>query len=94
MPGPQGPEVNKTVTGDKPSVIDKASTPAVEIGPTQPPSTSPIESSTAANLTGSDADKRAAISGQRNTANATTTTTSNQPTRVVGFRYYRDLGQN
>jgi hypothetical protein len=94
MPGPQGPEVNKTVTGDKPSVIDKASTPAVEIGPVEPPSTSPIESSTAVNLTGSDADKRAAISGQRNTATATTTTTSNQPTRVVGFRYYRDLGQN
>jgi hypothetical protein len=92
MPGPQGPEVNETVTGDKASVVDKESTPATEIGDKTPPKTSPIESSPAVNLTGSDADKRAAISGQRNTA--TTTTTSNQPTRVVGFRYYRDLGQN
>jgi hypothetical protein len=94
MPGPQGPEVNETITGDKASVVDKESTPATEIGDKEPPKTSPIESSTAVNLTGSDADKRAAISGQRNTATTTTTTTSNQPTRVVGFRYYRDLGQN
>jgi hypothetical protein len=94
MPGPQGPEVNETVTGDKASVVDKESTPATEIGDKTPPKTSPIESSPAVNLTGSDADKRAAISGQRNTATTPTTTTSNQPTRVVGFRYYRDLGQN
>ena len=90
MPGPQGPEVNKTVTGDKPSVIDKASTPAVEIGPTQPPSTSPIEKSspnTASNVnTGNNS-----VAANNGT---TVTTTSNQSRRVVGFRYYRDLGQN
>jgi hypothetical protein len=93
MPGPQGPEVNKTVTGDKPSVIDKASTPAVEIGPTQPPSTSPIEqrsSNTASTASTATTDNN---SGPANNG-TTVTTTSNQTQRVAGFRYYRDLGQN
>jgi hypothetical protein len=91
MPGPQGPEVNETVTGDKASVVDKASTPAVEIGDKEPPKTSPIDTSTATNVTGTNANTNTstATNGQR-----ATTTTSNQPTRVVGFRYYRDLGQN
>lgn len=88
MPGPQGPEVNKTITGDKPSVIDKASTPAVEIGPVEPPKTSPIDNST------SNSASNANTSNNGATTNTTATTTSNQPQRVVGFRYYRDLGQN
>ena len=71
-------------------MIDKASTPAVEIGPTQPPSTSPIEKSspnTASNVnTGNNS-----VAANNGT---TVTTTSNQSRRVVGFRYYRDLGQN
>jgi hypothetical protein len=89
MPGPQGPEVNKTVTGDKPSVIDKASTPAVEIGPTQPPSTSPIEQSSP-----NTANVNTGNNGGAANNGTPVTTTSNQSRRVVGFRYYRDLGQN
>ena len=89
MPGPQGPEVNETITGDKASVVDKESTPAIEIGDKEPPKTSPVDTGTATNVTGTDSANSTSSSGQR-----ATTTTSNQPTRVVGFRYYRDLGQN
>ena len=89
MPGPQGPEVNETITGDKASVVDKASTPAIEIGDSEPPKTSLVDTGTATNVTGTDSTNSTSSSGQR-----ATTTTSNQPTRVVGFRYYRDLGQN
>jgi len=85
MPGPQGPEVNETITGDKASVLDKETTPATEIGDKEPPKTSPVDTSAATNVTGTDS----ANSSQR-----ATTTTSNQSRRVVGFRYYRDLGQN
>jgi hypothetical protein len=89
MPGPQGPEVNETITGDKASVIDKASTPATEIGDTEPPRTSTVDTSTATNVTGADS-----ANGTSNGSQRATTTTSNQAQRVVGFRYYRDLGQN
>jgi hypothetical protein len=89
MPGPQGPEVNETITGDKASVIDKASTPATEIGDTEPARTSPVDTNTATNVTGTDS-----ANGTSNGSQRATTTTSNQAQRVVGFRYYRDLGQN
>ena len=89
MPGPQGPEVNETVTGDKAAVVTKADVPATEIGPKEPPKTSPIDNSTS---------NSAVNTGANNTngsaATNTTTTTSNQTRRVAGFRYYRDLGQN
>ena len=90
MPGPQGPETLKPLTDKTAPVTTKADTPATEIGPKEPPKTSPIDnSSTNSSITNS---------GQRTSADprrtdAPTTTTSNQTQRVVGFRYYRDLGQ-
>jgi hypothetical protein len=92
MPGPQGPEVNETVTGDKAAVVTKADVPATEIGPKEPPKTSPIDNSTS-NSAVSTAANNTNGSTATNTTN-TTTTTSNQTRRVAGFRYYRDLGQN
>jgi hypothetical protein len=90
MPGPQGPETVKSLTDKTAPVTTKADTPATEIGPKEPPKTSLIDnSSTNSSITNS---------GQRTSADtrrtdAPTTTTSNQTPRVVGFRYYRDLGQ-
>jgi hypothetical protein len=114
MPGPQGPETIKAInpeTGEEYDKLasNKASAPAVEIGPEEPPKTSPIDNSSAnssvtrtavadngaasdsANTTDSlrNSSRRAA----REAADKKATTTSNQTPRVVGFRYYRDLGQ-
>jgi hypothetical protein len=86
MPGPQGPEVNETITGDKASVVDKADVPAVEIGDKEPPKTSLVDSSASSSTVGADTAS--------SSTGAQPTTTSNQPQRRVGFRYYRDLGQN
>jgi len=102
MPGPQGPETVKAInpeTGEEYDklVTSKADTPATEIGPKEPPKTSPVDnSSTNSNTTRAS---NTANSGQRTSADprrvdAPTTTTSNQAPRVVGYRYYRDLGQN
>jgi hypothetical protein len=119
MPGPQGPEtIPETVKAINPETgevynklaTDKASTPAVEIGPQEPPKTSPIDNSSAnSSVTGAgqrasndprrtDAPRSGGGSGQRASndprrTDAPTTTTSNQAPPVVGFRYYRDLGQ-
>jgi len=87
MPGPQGPEVNETITGDKASVVDKADVPATEIGAKEPPRTSPIDNSTTNSAVNTGANNNGSTT-------AKTTTTSNQTRRVAGFRYYRDLGQN
>jgi hypothetical protein len=87
MPGPQGPEVNETITGDKASVIDKADVPATEIGDKESPKTSPIDNSTSNSAVNTGANNNGST-------NTTTTTTSNQTRRVAGFRYYRDLGKN
>ena len=87
MPGPQGPETIKPLTDKTDPVGKKADTPATEIGDKEPPKTSPIDNSTS---------NSAASTGANNTNDSTTTkttTTSNQAPRVVGFRYYRDLGQ-
>jgi hypothetical protein len=93
MPGPQGPEVNETVTGDKAAVVTKADVPATEIGDKEPPKTSPIDNSTSNSTVSTGANN---TSGANNNGSTTTktTTTSNQTRRVAGFRYYRDLGQN
>jgi hypothetical protein len=91
MPGPQGPEVNETITGDKASVVNKAEVPAIEIGEKEPPKTSLVDSGSTNSTVGADtASSNSSSSG----TGAQTTTTSNQPQRKVGFRYYRDLGQN
>jgi len=88
MPGPQGPEVNETITGDKASVVNKAEVPAIEIGDKESPKTSLIDSSATNSTVGADT-----TSSSTGTVTQTTTT-SNQSQRRVGFRYYRDLGQN
>ena len=108
MPGPQGPETVKAInpeTGEEYDklAVNKTDVPATEIGPKQPPKTSIIDNgSTSTNTVGAgrgtSADPRrldaqnsnTTGTGQRATA---PTTTSNQAPRVVGFRYYRDLGQ-
>ena len=90
MPGPQGPETLKPLTDKTAPVTAKADTPATEIGPKEPPKTSPIDnSSTNSSITNSS--QRTSADPRR--TDAPTTTTSNQTPRVVGFRYYRDLGQ-
>jgi hypothetical protein len=91
MPGPQGPEVNKTTQGDSPSVISKEGNSATEIGKTEPPKTSPIQD------TNKETTVQSANAGPNNGQPATsrrTVTTSNAAQPVTGFRYYRDLGQN
>jgi len=88
MPGPQGPEVNETITGEKASVVNKAEVPAVEIGDKEAPKTSLIDSNATNSTVGADTASPSTGTGTQ------TTTTSNQSQRRVGFRYYRDLGQN
>lgn len=95
-----GEEYDKLVT-------TKADTPATAIGPKEPPKTSVVDAangstnrttvanngaaSASANTTDSlrNSSRRAA----KEAADKKTTTTSNQAPPVVGFRYYRDLGQ-
>jgi hypothetical protein len=107
MPGPQGPETVKVKSDNKSPVGTKADTPATEIGAKEPPKTSMVETannsinrttvanngaaSSSANTTDSlrNSSRRAA----REAADKKATTTSNQAPIVVGFRYYRDLGQ-
>lgn len=94
MPGPQGPEANKTTQGDSPSVISKEGNGATVIDTKEPPKTSPIQ----------DTNKETAVqkanenpsTTQNNTTARTgkTVTTSNAAQPVTGFRYYRDLGKN
>lgn len=85
MPGPQGPEVNKTITGDPTSVVSKPDSSAVEIVATEAPKTSVIDNSaTATTLTPPASDTAAPTK---------TVTTSNRAGAPVGFKYYRDLGQ-
>jgi hypothetical protein len=89
MPGPQGPETTKAESDNKSPVASKADTPATEVGPKEPPKTSPIDNST----TNSNSTATASTNGNTANTKTTTTTTSNETVRVAGFRYYRDLGQ-
>jgi hypothetical protein len=95
MPGPQGPEVNETVTGDGASKISKIDSPAVQIGEAAPEKNSLVDNSSVTNssLTTDNlraTSRREAAAVRRDKP----TTTSNQAPTVVGFKYYRDLGQN
>jgi len=94
MPGPQGPEVNETVTGDKAAVVTKADVPATEIGDKEPPKTSPIDNSTSNSAVSTGVNNTSGANNTNGSTTTKTTTTSNQTRRVAGFRYYRDLGQN
>ena len=124
MPGPQGPETVKAInpqTGEEYNKLanqNKASTPAPEIGPPEPPKTSIVNNGSSytgsiGNATNGPTNRAAvanngAASSSANTtdslrnssrrsakaaADKKATTTSNQAPTVVGFRYYRDLGQ-
>ena len=124
MPGPQGPETVKAInpqTGEEYNKLanqNKASTPATEIGPPEPPKTSIVNNGSSytgsiGNATNGPTNRAAvanngAASSSANTtdslrnssrraakaaADKKATTTSNQAPIVVGFRYYRDLGQ-
>ena len=85
MPGPQGPEVNETITGEKASVVNKAEVPAIEIGEKEPPKTSIVDNGSGnSNVGAAPATSAAPV----------TSAAPNQSQRRVGFRYYRDLGQN
>jgi hypothetical protein len=119
MPGPQGPEVNETITGEKDSVISKVDSPAIQISEPAPAKNNIIDDTqggrrTAANDPRTFDNTRAATVGNNGASSSSantsdslrnqsrksaadsrknTTTTSNQAPTVVGFRYYRDLGQ-
>ena len=98
MPGPQGPETVRAInpeTGeeyDKLVVTTKADTLATEIGEKEPPKTSVVDNSPGNSNVGAAPVANAATPGTSSTPN--TSTTPNQSQRRVGFRYYRDLGQN
>ena len=90
MPGPQGPEANKKIEGNEPLVISTTDINVTEIGNELPAKQSPIDD---VNETTPIANSNAAPSGTA-ASNARTVTTSSLATGRVGFRYYRDLGQN
>ena len=90
MPGPQGPEADKTTQGNQPTVISASGNNAIEVGPEDPAKTSPTDDP---NLnSGPSAGPQAA--GNTSSAATKTVNTSTEAPRRVGFRYYRDLGQN
>jgi hypothetical protein len=93
MPGPQGPEANKKTEGDQPTVVSSTGNNATETGPEDPARTSPIDdpNPNSAPSNGSATPQTATASGA---GSARTVNTSTEAPRRVGFRYYRDLGQN
>ena len=97
MPGPQGPEANKTTEGNVVSKISKEGSSATELGKEEPPKSSPIaDTNKETPVQNANASPANAASGNSSSANSATTqtkTTSTQGQRVAGYRYYRDLGQ-
>ena len=93
MPGPQGPETIKPLTDKTDPVGKKADTPATEIGDKEPPKTSLVDNSTSNSAVTTGANNTSGANNTNGSTTTKTTTTSNQAPRVVGFRYYRDLGQ-
>jgi hypothetical protein len=89
MPGPQGPEANKKTEGDAPLVSSPSGNSMTTVGPEEPAKTSPIDDTTTESAPATNASSQ---TGSNSTAK--TVNTSNAAPRRVGFRYYRDLGQN
>jgi len=89
MPGPQGPEANKKIEGDAPLVSSPSGNSMTEIGPEEPAKTSPSENPNIESAPATNASSQTASNSAARTVN-----TSNAAPRRVGFRYYRDLGQN
>jgi len=108
MPGPQGPEVNETVTGDSAAPVSKENSSALQKDGPADKANSPNSGSSYTGSIGNATNNSAASSSaktsdslrnsSRRAAKAAadkkaTTTTSNQAPVIVGFKYYRDLGQ-
>lgn len=87
MPGPQGPEAAKEAQSGSPLVVSPSGNNATEVGAEDPARTSPIDDP---NLTTSPSN----AATPQATASTRTINTSTEAPRRVGFRYYRDLGQN
>ena len=95
MPGPQGPEANKKIEGNTPLPISDKDNSATTVGEPEPTKTSPIQDTTPSSPpTNSNPTSGSSSAASGSATQARTTTTSNSGTRRVGFRYYRDLGQN
>jgi hypothetical protein len=96
MPGPQGPETNKTTQGSTPLVIAKADSSATEITEPAAPRSSNIAGDTGNSTLQPTANPTTTpnkpVAGNQ-LPSTTTTTTSNQVKPVTGFRYYRDIGK-
>jgi hypothetical protein len=91
MPGPQGPEADKTTQGDLATVISASGNSAIEVGPEDPAKTSPTDDP---NLNSGPSAGPQTAGNSSSAATAKTVNTSTEAPRRVGFRYYRDLGQN
>jgi hypothetical protein len=91
MPGPQGPEASKLAQGDQPTVISSSGNNAIEVGPEDPAKTSPTDDP---NLNTAPSNNGTNSQTAGPAAAAKTVNTSTEAPRRVGFRYYRDLGQN
>lgn len=118
MPGPQGPEINETVTGDGAAPISKETSSALQKDGPAEKSNSPNSGSSytggIGNATNGFTDRAAVANNGASSSSAkttdslrnssrraaraaadkkATTTTSDQAPVIVGFKYYRDLGQ-
>ena len=94
MPGPQGPEANKLTQGDLATVISAVGNNAIEVGPEDPPKTSPTDDPNLNTAPSNSGASPQTAGNSSSAASAKTVNTSTDGTRRVGFRYYRDLGQN
>jgi hypothetical protein len=94
MPGPQGPEANKLTQGDQSTVISASGNSAVEVGPEDPAKTSPTDDSNKNTGPSNGGSGPQTAGNASSAATAKTVNTSTEAPRRVGFRYYRDLGQN
>jgi hypothetical protein len=94
MPGPQGPETNKLTQGDQTTVISASGNSAIEVGPEDPAKTSPTDDPNLNTAPSNGGTGPQTAGNASSAAAAKTVNTSTNGTRRVGFRYYRDLGQN
>jgi hypothetical protein len=94
MPGPQGPEADKKTQGDQATVISASGNNAVEVGPEDPAKTSPTDDPNLNTAPSNSGASPQTAGNASSAATAKTVNTSTEAPRRVGFRYYRDLGQN
>jgi hypothetical protein len=95
MPGPQGPEANKKTEGNTPLPVSSQDSRTTEVGQQEPPRQSPIDDTNQTSPTVASGLSPTNTAGSSSSAAAAKTiTTSNTAAGRVGFRYYRDLGQN